>query len=53
MRQLLLAAGLLLPVCPLTAQDVASPRPEDVATIDGIISAVYASISGPAAKGGD
>ena len=48
MRQLVLTLGLMLPMLPVTSQDVTPPRQGDVATIDGIVAAVYESISGPA-----
>lgn len=54
------AIGLLLaialPPAPLAAQQtppserVPTPAPADVATLDGILAAVYASISGPAGQ---
>ena len=48
MRRLWFALGMILPICSTQGQDAVEPRPADVATIDGIIEAVYASISGPA-----
>ena len=43
-----IAVGLfLLTALPLQAQD---PRPEDVATVDGIIKAYYEVVSGPAGE---
>jgi len=51
-RALSILAVLSLAAAPLTAQDTvqdaAPARAEDVATIDGILSALYESISGPA-----
>ena len=48
MRHLMLAFCSLLPVATTSAQDPVAPRPADVATIDGIVTAVYEAISGPA-----
>ncbi len=48
MRALLLLAGLWLAGVPVLAQDSTDARPADVATIDGILAALYQSISGPA-----
>jgi hypothetical protein len=47
-RALSLLAVLSLAAAPLPAQETAPARAEDVATIDGILSALYQSISGPA-----
>ncbi len=44
-----LALALLLGASPVAAQSLAA-RPEDVATIDGIIKAFYDVISGPAGQ---
>lgn len=46
----LLSGALLLPGL-LSAQQ--SPRPEDVATIDGIMTAYYEVVSGPAGRSSD
>lgn len=43
----LLALAILLPD-PVLGQAPGTPRPEDVASLDGIMAAVYESISGPA-----
>jgi hypothetical protein len=48
-RRLLLAALALLPAAASIAQ-TAAPRPEDVATIDGMIKAYYEVVSGPAGQ---
>ena len=48
MRRQLVTLSMLMPLLSLIGQDAAAPRPSDVATIDGIIDALYASISGPA-----
>jgi hypothetical protein len=48
MKPLLLTAILLGIVLPAHAQD--QPRPEDVATLDGIIKAYYEVVSGPAGQ---
>lgn len=44
-------AALLLTAIPAQAQT--APRPEDVATIDGIIQAYYEVVSGPAGESAD
>lgn len=51
MRRLLLALSLLTPA-PLAAQQAAPPpaRPEDVASVDGLMRAIYDVISGPAGQ---
>lgn len=48
MRRLLLTLIMFMPVLSLSGQDAPAPRSSDVATLDGIIDALYASISGPA-----
>lgn len=49
MRIPVLLSSLLLVAFPMAAQDAApAPRPEDVASIDGILAALYGAISGPA-----
>lgn len=49
-----LAPALLVAAAPALAQEVeipeVDPRPEDVATIDGIVTAFYEVISGPAGE---
>lgn len=50
MRRQLLALLMLMPFLSVVGQDAAAPRPSDVATLDGIIDALYASISGPAGQ---
>lgn len=47
----LIAVGLFAFTSSITAQQ--QPRPEDVATIDGIIRAYYEVVSGPAGASGD
>jgi hypothetical protein len=57
-RTLFAVAALLLATMPARAQDaparvtvpVVDPRPEDVGTIDGIVSAFYEVISGPVGR---
>ena len=48
MRSIPLTVALFMPFALVAGQAAVAPRPADVATIDGIIEAVYASISGPA-----
>jgi hypothetical protein len=47
------AAAVLLGLPPSVAAQTPAPRPEDVATIDGIMHAVYDVISGPAGQARD
>jgi hypothetical protein len=47
------AAAVLLGLPPSGAAQTPAPRPEDVATIDGIMHAVYDVISGPAGQARD
>lgn len=48
MKPLITVLTLCLVAAPLKAQESSpAPRPEDVATIDGIVAALYGSISGP------
>jgi hypothetical protein len=48
MRVAPLLASLALGASAIAAQDAPAPRPADVSSIDGIIAALYESISGPA-----
>ena len=46
-------AGLVALFAAATAQGQQAPRPEDVATLDGIIRAYYEVVSGPAGEAAD
>jgi hypothetical protein len=52
MRHHLIAAALTLAFLP-GAVDAQNPRPEDVASVDGILRAYYEAVSGPAGAAAD